>query len=84
MKDKPLPLVRITWTDSASLGGHWADKTDVEDLKTEIIDSVGFVFKETDDSVTIVAHVGEDQVGGTMCIPKIAIVSRRTISERGK
>ena len=69
-----LRLVCIEWVDSVCADQvGWCRREGVAGLTPDIITSVGWVLRDDDDSITIVAHNGEDMVGGDMCIPKVAV-----------
>lgn len=71
--------VEIKWVDSCSRGMPWTDRDDLANLSPAVIRSVGFVVAESDDSVTLAAHLSPHQVAGVMCIPRVAITSRRKL-----
>lgn len=78
-------LERVTWLDSSS-HNEWTrlKSLDPEDDMTH--DSVGWVVQETEDRVTLAAHVqtGETDnpaLAGQITIPKCAIVGRWTLVE---
>lgn len=75
------PLVKITWVDSVKGGndGPWSLKEDILDLTHDEIQSVGWIVRETDESITIVAHVSESEYSGEMCIPKSAVIKRKKL-----
>lgn len=62
--------VWVEWVDSASFRGWGEGTAGVAEIKT-----LGFVIDETDDNITISAHVDEDNgnAHGAMTIPKVAI-----------
>ena len=66
-------LIKVHWIDSAQTPG-WILKDDLRDVSMEI-KSVGYLVKETDASITLVAHIGEDSLCSPLQIPKIAIQS---------
>jgi hypothetical protein len=76
--DKPGELVQIVWIDSAQLlsDGVWSAKEDVLEISHDYILSVGFVVKETEENIVLVAHVSETEFSGEMCIPKAAVIDR--------
>ena len=70
-------LVKVNWIDSAQSPG-WIYKDDLKDFNMQI-KSVGYLVKETDESITLVAHIGEDSLCSPLQIPKIAIKSQEEI-----
>lgn len=78
------PLVIIEWEDSLGCPQGWQA---FEDASTShvIIQSVGWVLRESKESVTLVPHVGRvdgdaNQGQGIMTIPKRCILKREAIS----
>lgn len=73
----------ITWRD-AGMGDpdkdlSWADAADISDVNP-IIQSVGWVVKETDNNVTIAMDLADDGMTHTRSrIPKGMIVTRVTL-----
>jgi len=72
-----MKLVLIEWIDSYSVYEQWDFLSDLEEPKVIKCKSVGFVVKETKESIMIIPYIsGEDEGGkGGICIPKICIVS---------
>lgn len=78
-------MIRIEWVDSgrSALGWTMASELDV-DVPT--ITTVGFLFKETEESLTVVQSVGdelldnkEDELLFAITIPKVCIKARETL-----
>ena len=73
-------LLYLEWVDSyrMSSGTVWSnqDQAHAKDLRCT---SVGFVLKEDQASITLVAHESGDQVSGQLTIPKCAITKRRRV-----
>lgn len=75
-------LVLIKWVDSYSVYEQWDFINDIsEPIVIECI-SVGFVIKETDESILIIPHIsGENEAGkGGICIPKISITKLKQLN----
>ena len=70
-----MKIVCVTWLDTNenSVGG-WITKDDLEKSKACSIDSLGWLYKETDDLVIILAdkdtHNEDDLFGRSQVIPK--------------
>lgn len=81
--ENDLPMVRLVWIDSHSMqgGGVWTDKDDITCDLLECV-SVGFVFRESDDAITLVSHIAKSQVSGDLCIPKCCIRERIDLGQR--
>ena len=74
-------VVYVEWDDSASSAGSiWKNKETVANFNTCRCKTIGFVIKETKDTLTIVSSSdGGDYVSGDMSIPKSAIRKRRIV-----
>ena len=77
-------LVAVEWLDHCTRDGPaWQSMEDVKGLSPAVCYSVGYLINETDQYVTIAAHVGPDdddhEVGGAMCIVKSCIVRRECL-----
>ena len=75
-------LVLIKWVDSYSVYEHWDFIKDIsEPIIIECI-SVGFVIKETNESILIIPHIsGKNEAGkGGICIPKISITELKQLN----
>lgn len=77
---KETRIIYVKWVDSISYGSSvWTNKDVV--VKSEaglpVLESVGFLLKETADAVVIAGHVGDGSISGDMSIPKVAIKKRR-------
>lgn len=84
------PLVYIEWLDAAAVHG-WQDlDTVTDDASPIVIQSVGWVLRETDAAITLGAHLHKDipqngavrQVTDALTIPKAAITVRRVLRKR--
>lgn len=73
-------LVQVRWHDAAGVSENWQDVDALEDhpLEDYIIDSVGFVLRESETVLHIAPHLHSgkknDQYCGDMEIPKSAIL----------
>ena len=79
---KVMKKVIIDWVDSVR-ASDWTYTEDI-DGKTMNCISIGFLLKETDDSVTIAQNYGlnPEQVCNLMTIPKCSIRNVREIKEK--
>ena len=75
-------IVIIEWVDSVR-ASDWTYVEDVDEKPMDCI-SVGFLLKETEDSVTIAQNYGlkPEQVCNIMTIPKCSIKNIRKIKEK--
>lgn len=65
-------LIRINWVDAISHdSGGWLC-TESGQLTPSLCESVGWVIRETEDSIHIAAHFSEDgeAMSGDICIPR--------------
>jgi hypothetical protein len=83
-------LVYIEWLDSAAMHG-WQALGEVREHATlVVIQSVGWVIHETDDAITLVAHIHKDVpengdvrlATDPLTIPKGVIRERRVMRKR--
>jgi hypothetical protein len=77
------PLTYVEWDDCASFeGSDWHDHEEIDDLTPVKCRSIGWLHKETDDAVVLVAHTHEKSGYGEICIPKKVITKRQTLTLR--
>lgn len=73
-------LLYIRWHDAAGVSADWQHLGDLDGkpLKDYVVDSVGFVLRETENVIHLGPHFHEDgsnsQYCGDMQIPKSAII----------
>ena len=80
--EMPAELALVRWEDAASYDeGGWISWKKLQKSAPSMIQSVGFVAKETDKYIVLVASVCEDDgsAGGDVTIPKAYIVERRKL-----
>lgn len=76
MKD----LLYVQWVDSVAISG-WKFPVELDEtLEVEIIQSIGWIYKDTDEYLALYGHTAVDpkneQYSQVMVIPKIAIIKR--------
>ena len=78
----PMPAVYISWVDSRGIDG-WRTTDDIDELldKPDRLDigSIGWLYEEREDWVTIVQNHGPGQAMGIITIPRIAIKTMQTL-----
>lgn len=81
-------LVYLEWVDASAIHG-WQSLDDIQrDGAPLVIQSVGWIVHETDDAITLVAHMHKDnpnavrQMSDPLTIPKGIIRERRTMRKR--
>lgn len=74
----------VEWLDHCSTkGGQWESFEDIcEDLKPLTVHSVGWVIKETKESVTLIPTWHNEQAYGDILIIKRCIISRQKFKLR--
>jgi hypothetical protein len=79
------PIVLVVWVDSHG-GGSWQHFVEVPAVPLALsCETIGRLIAESDTAITIAHSVGdrtdfsEAQVCGTMTIPKLAVISRKTL-----
>lgn len=70
-----MKIVKVTWLDTNENSvGSWIEKADLDNSKCCSIDSLGWLYKETDDLVVILAdkdtYDEDDLFGRSQVIPK--------------
>lgn len=69
--------VYVLWIDSESpVDGGWQLPSTMDDLTDHVatVETVGFLYKETDDLITVVSSIASSPCfQGIMIIPKVAI-----------
>lgn len=79
-KTKFIRVVEVIWRDAVSVSGDdWADPEEAEDQVPAKTVSVGYLWKETEDFVTVVSLVNEVHLGYGITIPKGMIVEVRDL-----
>lgn len=77
-------LMYIQWKDHWTRGTGWVSTDDVEknpkDYQIELVDSVGWCFKETDDAVWITPVKASDDHRLEVCIIKSCITKKQVLS----
>lgn len=77
-----MEVTYVKWLDSGRHAFEWTEPKDV-DTAIPIIETVGFLFKETDDALVLVQSKGignePDEVLFSITIPKVAILEREII-----
>jgi len=70
-----LKLILIEWVDSYSVYEQWDFIGHIKEPEIVNCKSVGFLIKETPESILILPHIsGENEAGmGGICIPKVSI-----------
>jgi hypothetical protein len=86
MKAKKYPLVIVVWNDAFNMSNDWHELEGIPVGKTFTVKSVGFVFHEDSNSITLIPHLHLSEDGakngcgtGVMVIPKGMIVSRKKL-----
>lgn len=80
--DMPTRLVLIRWEDASSQEtGGWISWKKIQKSGPALIQSVGFVAKETDKYIVLVASICEEDgsSGGDVTIPKAYIVKLKEL-----
>ena len=86
----PLPLVYVEWVDSATVHG-WHSLDELQrDCTSVLMQSVGWIVKETDDTLMLSAHLHKEtdehdavrMAADATAIPKVAITMRRVLRKR--
>ena len=76
-------MVYIVWTDSCAPGGGWCDVVDL-DMHEFLVESVGFLIEEDDDSLMLSMSFAEEdpnKINSPFVIPKCCIKERIVLSK---
>jgi len=65
-----MKIVSVKWVDSREDSGGWDFKDGLEQLKPVYVRSVGFLFADNDDFITLVQSDSSDQINGMITIPR--------------
>lgn len=79
--EKTYDIMTVSWIDSEAVDG-WQSKYEYHNYPGEefvLCNSVGYLYGETDDALTIVTSISKDQVSGLMRIPRVAIKDSQKI-----
>lgn len=78
---QPYPMVEVWWDDASGLRHGW--ELDLEKIEMQMVLSVGFIVKETDDHLILAQDVDSDgQHNGRSQIPK-SMIKRITVLKKG-
>ena len=74
---KPLALVRVTWIDTVEHETGWHEFEELKDLKTCIVHSIGYLARQDDKQVTLIADwiPSSEEFGRSTSIPKGCITN---------
>lgn len=66
-----LPLVRVTWWDTVSVGAGWCSRAEADTLTPTLCTTIGMLLRETETHLLIARTTnGCGQVGGVQAIPR--------------
>lgn len=74
------PLIYVVWKDH-NADGSWADEKDFEHGPS-ICHSIGWLFKEDEEGLTIISNLADAQISNRQYILKNCI-TRRTVIRKG-
>ena len=85
-------FVIVEWKDSFGVGSSWCELADLHKPIAHIIKSAGWLVKESDDAIILVANYAEanknlganEQVCGDITIPRACIVSMVCLDDKKK
>lgn len=77
-----MQVLYVKWVDSGRGAFGWTEPKDV-DITVPTVETVGFLFKETDEHVSLIQSKGigddPDEILFIINIPKVAILEKETI-----
>lgn len=69
-----MKIALIKWIDSWGTPNLWEHLCDVGEASPSRPWSVGFIFEETEDHITLLGTFSQNQVMSRLCIPKVSIL----------
>jgi hypothetical protein len=76
-------IVEVLWLDASFIvSAEWGDHEDAYEAKPARTLSVGYVARETEDHITLVALINSDFMSGGICIPRAMIQEQRELTVR--
>lgn len=78
-KPKGPKIVEITWVDSIGVPSVWEDAEEADPLRPSEIVTVGYVWEETPDFLTVCQSRSPSQVARRFSIPRGCIKTVKTI-----
>jgi len=73
----PFPLVEVKWLDAQTSHG-WEDKDEI-DSEVPVVTTIGFLLKETEDSVVIASTIGQDKTHNSRILIPIGMIKEKRI-----
>jgi len=73
------PVIKIEWLDSMGVTNSWENIDELISLKPATCTTIGYLFEDTDDYITVAQSYSEQQVLGRITIPKCSIIRTETI-----
>lgn len=73
----PFPLVEVNWLDAQTSHG-WEDKDEI-DSEVPVVTTIGFLLKETEDSVVIASTIGQDKTHNSRILIPIGMIKEKRI-----
>lgn len=65
-----MKIVKIVWYDSKGITSDWEFKDDIKPLHPVRVESVGFLWADNGDFLTLVQSDSDEQLLGRLTIPK--------------
>ena len=77
---KKVRIVEVLWRDAVSVSGdEWAEPEEADDQRPAKTVSVGYLWSEEDDYVTLVSLLNDTHIGYGITIPRGMIVDIRDL-----
>lgn len=70
-----MKMVEIKWLDSKGVTSDWEFKDEVKQMPPCNVTSVGFMYDDNGEYITLLQSETEEQILGRLTIPKVCIVS---------
>lgn len=76
-----LKKIYVKWLDSViTENSGWLFKEDFEELKPSVCETIGFLFSDKKDYITIAQNISDDQILGIITIAKSVILEQKNLS----
>ena len=77
-------VVKVVWYDSKGVTSEWEFKDEIKPLSPAVVTSVGYLWQENKDYVTIVQSDSDEQLMGGLTIPRACIECMNTLLKETK
>jgi len=81
---KAQKAIEVLWVDSmAQNGWRFNHAEQAQDQKGKVCRTMGYKIHEDDQVIAVAQSLHRDSEGDVLCIPQVAVISRRSIAAKG-